>query len=206
MKKTTFVYTIGIVLFCGVIGLTIRSLRSSFLTLTPFVISVITLLILFLETKENKNLLFPVAITYLITFISEVIGVNTGFIYGNYEYSTRLGPKIISTPPLIGFLWVVLLLGSLNIFKDQKHPIIKSLCVASLMTAIDIIIEPVAIKLDFWSWFGKNPPLYNYISWFLVSFIGALVLNGYKPKDNLSKTVFWLIAIFFFLLNLTYIQ
>jgi putative membrane protein len=44
---------------------------------------------------------------------------------------------------------------------------------ATIATCFDYILEPVAIKLHFWTWENGQIPLLNYICWF---FISALML------------------------------
>ncbi|MBK7882949.1 MAG: carotenoid biosynthesis protein [Chitinophagaceae bacterium] len=39
----------------------------------------------------------------------EIIGVKTGFLFGNYSYGIVLGPKIQSVPILIGINWFIII-------------------------------------------------------------------------------------------------
>jgi hypothetical protein len=47
-------------------------------------------------------------IVYLIGMIVELIGVNTGLLFGAYHYGENLGIKVFGVPLLIGINWVVL--------------------------------------------------------------------------------------------------
>ena len=64
-------------------------------------------------------------------------------------------------------------------------------------------LEPVAIRLDMWSWAGGNPPLQNYIAWFVVSFPLVMLLGKYtKGSENpLVPIVLICQLLFFGLLN-----
>ena len=53
------------------------------------------------------------ALTAYITYAVEVIGVQTGFPFGDYQYGTRLGTTLYDTPPMIGVLWLLTLMGTL---------------------------------------------------------------------------------------------
>ena len=59
----------------------------------------------------------------------EVIGVETGLLFGDYEYGSGLGPKVLKVPMLMGVLWWILLLGThhwssrwLSFLKTKKMP------------------------------------------------------------------------------------
>ncbi|MCB1155806.1 carotenoid biosynthesis protein, partial [bacterium] len=74
-----------------------------------------------------------------------------------------------------------------------------------LMVLLDIFIEPVAIRYDFWSWAGGAPPLQNYVGWFLVSLpllsLFALIQAGQRNK--VALVLLALQFIFFITLNLS---
>ena len=120
------------------------------------------------------------ALTAYITYAVEVIGVQTGFPFGDYTYGVRLGPPLYDTPPMIGVLWLLTLMGSLY-WADQWAPdrkgrdrgILRAAIAASLMVAFDIVLEPVAIRTEFWSWASDSIPLRNYMSWWIIAFILA---------------------------------
>ena len=47
--------------------------------------------------------------------------------------------------------------------------------VAFLMVCFDLLMEPAAVKLDYWTWLDNRPPLLNYLVWFGLSFIFATI-------------------------------
>jgi len=117
------------------------------------------------------------ALTAYITYGVELVGVQTGFPFGEYAYGTRLGPHLYDTPPMIGVLWLLTLMGSLY-WADRWAPdrkgkdrgILRAAIAASLMVSFDIILEPVAIRTEFWNWAGDTIPLRNYVSWWVIAF------------------------------------
>ena len=42
--------------------------------------------------------------------LTEAIGVNTGLLFGTYEYGANLGFKIFGVPLIIGVNWTVLII------------------------------------------------------------------------------------------------
>ncbi|MCH1575353.1 MAG: carotenoid biosynthesis protein [Flavobacteriales bacterium] len=117
------------------------------------------------------------ALTAYITYSLEVIGVQTGFPFGDYQYGTRLGPELYDTPPMIGVLWLLTLMGTLYWAErwapdreGRDRSLLRAAIAASLMVAFDIVLEPVAIRTEFWTWSGDTIPLRNYISWWVIAF------------------------------------
>mgnify|MGYP002023459231 FL=1 len=55
------------------------------------------------------------------------------------------------------------------------------------MTLLDVLIEPVAIKVNFWTWENPEVPLTNYIAWFVIS--AALSYLWQVNRIDLNKTI-----------------
>ena len=75
---------------------------------------------------------------------------------------------------------------------------------ARICTLLDVLIEPVAIKLDYWSWENNVIPLQNYVMWFIVSFVIQLIITKSKIDINFKSSflILGLQVIFFSILNL----
>lgn len=99
----------------------------------------------------------------------------TGVLFGEYSYGSPLGWKVFDVPLMIGVNWFLLSFASLGIAgKLFNGAIPRVLLSAALMVLLDVLIEPVAIALDFWQWQAVDVPLQNYVMWF----VAALVING----------------------------
>lgn len=161
----------------GVAGMAIPALRPWFQMLTPLNL----LLTLGLMLYAGRQLLttrhwWGLAAVYLFGYLVEVVGVNTGLIFGSYEYGTVLGIKVLETPLLIGVNWVILTYATLVVVQRIKSTMLASLLGAAIMTGLDYLIEPVAVKLEFWFWAGGQIPFQNFVGWFVTSFV-FLMLN-----------------------------
>ena len=70
----------------------------------------------------------------------------------------------------------------------------------------DWIMEPVAVKLGYWQWESNSIPLYNYISWIIIS-AGLLTvfrkLNQEKP--NIFAVHLFIIQVLFFVVLRTFL-
>lgn len=174
---------------------------------TPFNLSLTFGLIFYnSRIKRSKLVLFMFSI-YLIGFMVELIGVNTGAIFGAYSYGNVLGPKILHTPIIIGINWIIMVYGGLIMVHQilpRVHMVIKALLTASLMVLIDFLLEPVAMYYDFWSWDGGEAPFANYFAWFAISFIIAMISIRSKMLEENWVAIFSLICItiFFLVLNI----
>ena len=71
-----------------------------------------------------------------------------------------------------------------------------------IQNIIDLIIEPVAVSLDFWQWEGGIIPLFNYLSWLLIAIVIQIVLFKAKIETNRLFSFYYLFVqlIFFSLL------
>ncbi|MFN3952569.1 MAG: carotenoid biosynthesis protein [Thermaurantimonas sp.] len=172
-------------------------LRKIFLPLTPLNLLLCSV-IAFRSYQGTLVRTFGLLIgVYLIGFLVELIGVNTGFPFGNYTYGSPLGPQVWNTPLIIGLNWYILFSGILYLIERTRLPIlIKSLLGAGLMTGADILIEPVAIFLDFWTWENALPPSENYIGWFGVSLTMFLMYYRFFKSVAATRNAFWVVCIF----------
>jgi putative membrane protein len=62
---------------------------------------------------------------------------------------------------------------------------LKAALAATIMVLYDVLLEPVAVRFDFWSWAGAAIPIQNYIAWWVIGFV---MLSGvYYFVKNLKK-------------------
>ncbi len=150
-----------------------------------------------------KNLFVFCSLCFVVGMLVEIIGVNTGLLFGRYFYGEPMGIKLLGVPLLIGIQWFVSVYCSVHIFFGLKKMLnilpssdfINASCMALITTAFDYIIEPAAVKLGFWSWYGQDVPLYNYVCWFVISFF--LSLFYVKKRLDSGKVNYFAIVLFF---------
>lgn len=160
----------------GVIGFRSESLLPLFKTLTPYNL-LLTFVICFLYLPKK---IFISNFIYLFTIgiVVEFLGIKTGLLFGNYKYGSTLGIQLFNVPLIIGINWFVLAVaarGCAN--RITKISFFQVLSAALLMVGLDFLIEPVAMKYDFWEWEQNKVPIQNYFMWFLVSLLMQVVLN-----------------------------
>ncbi len=189
----------------GIIGLSIPEYQDLFLTLTPT--QLLSSLIIILVFHRGWTDAFPIfaAAAFWIGFGSEIIGIHTGYLYGNYVYGTTLGPKLWDVPLIIGVNWFILSYLTGSLFRKIRNDYYAALLGAIAMTALDYIIEPVAVALDFWAWKYDTIPPTNYLGWVGVSFLIHLIYRkaNFDKENPISAFLLMALIIFFAVLNFT---
>lgn len=192
----------------GFIGLQWIVTRPYFEALVAFNLIAGLGILLYFHTDWNKSFLIYFVLAYLIGFFIEYAGVKTKIIFGEYWYETALGFKILDIPLLIGVNWFVLsycvgVIGN-QLFKYFWFRIFFG---AFLMTLLDYLIEPVAMRHHFWNWKNGIIPLQNYIAWFVVSSFLLYFFHYLRfVKSNAIAVAIFIVQFLFFLFhNLFYL-
>ncbi|MEO0471696.1 MAG: carotenoid biosynthesis protein [Bacteroidota bacterium] len=189
-KRTRIAVIIFLVIWhqVGVIGLHLEETRLLFQQLVPLNLLLSTACLTFFHRKWNFTFgVFCLAVFWM-GYLIEVLGVRTGLIFGNYAYGNSLGPKVSSVPPMIGLNWLMLTyMGGVIANSVLKHPLLGPAIGATLMVLMDIMIEPMAIRYDFWIWDGGSIPLQNYIAWWVISYV--FVYGFYALKMNIRNQI-----------------
>ena len=130
-----------------------------------------------------------------------------------------MGLQVANVPLIIGLNWFVVLysaLAALHFFIDHftkknnlskgssaNSPISIMLIFGSALLAVifDWVMEPVAVKLGFWTWAGNGQiPWLNYLSWFFICILLLSIFRILKIKpDNIFAVNLFLIQLMFFL-------
>ena len=188
----------------GALGLAFDSSREFFQMLTPFNLLATAAIVFHFEEKKTAPYIALLIISFLVGFGIEVAGVHTGAIFGEYSYGKTLGFKIWEVPLAIGLNWAVLIYATgLLSDKIKVHKVVRAVIAAALMVLLDYLIEPVAIKLDFWSWGHESIPIQNYLAWFLISLVlqGVYQILPFSKNNPLAIRLLYIQGLFFLILN-----
>jgi putative membrane protein len=178
--------------------------KSLFVALTPLNLMLSLVLVILSQGKINAHQKLWLVSAFLIGFLVEVIGVNTGWVFGNYYYTDVLGFSLFGVPLLIGLNWFMVSYGSYSFVANLKvKPIIKVLIASVLCVVLDYFLEPVAIELNYWVWLDGTPPIQNFIAWFLLACcIQSIAYYGNRAqvlKPNKVAAALFIIQFLFFL-------
>lgn len=194
----------------GFVGLAYSDNPEFYLRFTPLTL-LLTAFLLFAFQRERGAAFWSFAITVAVLgFTAEVIGVNTGRVFGHYTYGDTLGPKLldaqplVGVPPLIGLNWLVVtyICGVLARYLPLPE-LARTLVAALLMLGLDLCMEPIAGRYDFWHWSAGVIPLQNFRDWFILACIMQMLFNraNFSKFNPLVPLVYLTQLLFFFLLG-----
>ncbi len=140
------------------------------------------------------------ALSAVISWILEQVGVETGLIYGPYHYTERLGIKLGHVPLLIPLAWFMMIYPSYiiaNLIADE-HPIGTrgssgrivwlSFLGAMVMTAWDAVMDPIMSGPVHraWIWEKGGPylgvPVQNFVGWVLTTWTVYLAYRLFERR------------------------
>jgi len=125
----------------------------------------------------------------------ELVGVATGWPYGEFAYLIELGPMLAGEVPLglpvfffplvvNSYLLVVLLAG-----PRARSRALRLLAVAATVVWMDVVLDPAAVALGFWEFSPPGAyhgvPLSNYAGWVLSAVVSVAVLDWGFDADAL---------------------
>lgn len=203
-----FLLILGIFFFTGFLGHLIPLFKPLMLLLTPYLLLICGLITFSVTLTEQGPVLILWAVpTFLITFALEAVGVATGQIFGAYRYDSILGTQFWGVPPIIGFNWVLVVLGIARFVKKElhvSHAALGAFIAALLCVGFDFILEPLAISLGYWTWDTGTVPFKNYAAWFLISYISALPTWYFRQQTRSIVLEGYIIiqAVFFILVRI----
>ena len=189
----------------GLAGFLIPLSYPYFEKLIPLVLILSFILLVIYHPKQSSYRLSILVFTgiYISGLIVEMIGVNTGIIFGEYSYGPNLGLKILNTPVIIGLNWLILVYTTSSMFeKINIHANYKILLASASMLAYDIVLEQVAPLTGMWNWHEGNIPDRNYMAWFVIALIFHTLLKtvGIKTENAVSKNLYISQFVFFLML------
>lgn len=205
---------------CGLVGILAGS--PFFINATPFTLLLMFLLLIWTQEEKNPAYYLYLFIAVLVGLLSEILGVNTGLIFGDYSYGTVLGFKVMGVPLVVGLNWGMVVfssgiaLATLQRYvhslwpQSQPAPALQLITLivdgALMATFFDWVMEPVAVKLGFWTWAGGEIPFSNYAGWLGISALLMLVFHLAKfRKQNTFAIHLLMIQLMFFLLLRTFL-
>lgn len=199
----------------GTIGMLLSEVRPWFISMTPLTLLLMTGLIIWNEKYIYKDLILFFCLCASVGFFSELIGTNTGLLFGIYSYGNAFGYKILGVPLLIGVLWfvtvysvgqtVLVIYRSIIKNTDRSYAVNFGLIniAAFLTTLFDYIMEPAAIILGYWEWYPEGTiPLFNYICWY---FISGFLLVPFFMNRTLSNDVNYFAVFLIFIQTLFFL-
>ena len=117
---------------------------------------------------------------FLVGYLSEVVGVATGFPFSEYLYTERLQPQLLDVPIVIPLAWAMMAYPAWRVGElVGSTPVARAVVAAGALTAWDVALDPQMVGIGYWEWPNGGAyvgiPLVNFLGWFAV----GLVLFGW---------------------------
>lgn len=121
----------------------------------------------------------------------ELCGVYSGWPFGRYAYTGVLQPVVFSVPLVMTCAWLALVAYvKQGVLRASLSPWVGALIAAAWMTAIDLVIDPLAAnQLGYWRWAERGRyygiPASNFAGWFVASLAVFTLLRGMAWRANI---------------------
>ena len=192
-----------------------------FASKTPMNLLLMFGLLILNQPRRDSGFYLFLILGFATGMFTEMIGVQTGILFGQYAYGSVLGPSWKGVPFLIGLNWFVTVFiaaGMARLAFERLSPrgaspldnglvkfLLLPLAGAAIATAFDWIMEPAAVSLGFWTWAGDGSiPMLNYICWFAISWLllTAGMFLRIDVRNRFSVPLLLIQSAFFLLLRL----
>lgn len=181
---TIYTVIVAYVVLSFLLGIEYRPFFTPFSTLMLFVFAID-------HSSQRlgwKRALLLLGSTFIVSLAFESIGVATGWVYGGYSYTDKLGYKFLGLVPLlIPVAWYMMSYPSF-IIANRLVPTSQNLWAwrfavaavgAVVMTAWDLAMDPMMVAGEHWIWAEPGAyfgiPLQNYWGWWLTIFVTFLL-------------------------------
>lgn len=160
------IFVLAVLFSAGAVGLAFAETLPWMLFLTPG-FSLVTGVLVVAPSVAAGGWRFAawMVAAYGFILLAEVVGVATGAVFGEYAYGPTLGWAFRGVPVLIAFNWALVVNGAVCLAGRIAAPLsgvgrrMAIIGLAGLIVVLfDFIMEPVAVRLDYWHWIGGAVP------------------------------------------------
>jgi uncharacterized membrane protein len=127
---------------------------------------------------------------------AEAVGLRTGVPFGDYAYSSSLGPQLFDVPVVVPLAWTMM---AYPMFLAARRLTRRWTAVVGGvgLAGWDVFLDPQMVSDGRWRWTDPTPslpgidtvPLTNLAGWLGVGITMMLVLCALLPRDRASETL-----------------
>ena len=142
--------------------------------------------------KGAKAAFTLLLICFVIAGGSEVLSVHTGFPYGWYAYTSKLGVAVFGVPLLVPVCWLMMAYPASRVAL-LVAPVRFAVPVSALsLTAWDVFLDPQMVRTGYWVWARQGEylgiPLENYAGWILTALLVFALYYRFVPPQPPVRT------------------
>ncbi len=184
----------------GLAGFALPSWEGIFRALVP--IHLLISILILMGFHRHWSLIFLINSLGIAAggWLIEFIGVYSQSLFGNYHYTSVLGPSFGGVPIIMAFNWLMLIYAVGSVVQCLHLKLIGQVIVGGLiMVFLDFALENFAMAHNLWVWNNNTVPPLNYATWFVVSclFLGRFLTTS-KLSDNPIAFPLLLLQLIFF--------
>jgi putative membrane protein len=176
----------------GLVGMHIPAVSATFISLVPLTLWFTGFICFWFFPKPSIQAYVLLAAIAVAAWMLEV---------GEYAYGRTLGYQVLNVPITIGINWILLVMVTGAVVQEWNvgGKIGRAALGAGLMTALDVLIEPIAVHFDFWQWNNNYIPIQNFIAWWVASFFfhWVYISADLPAKSSLFRLIAALQFLFF---------
>ena len=207
MAHRTHIAIVLIILFhlVGLAGVYIPQLTPLMIQIVPWHLLLMALVLMFTHRTFNAKFVLFFILIFGLGYAAEWVGVHKGLIFGNYTYGKTFGFKLHDIPLIVGVNWFILVYSAGTLLQRSaiKNIVVRLFYGGLVLTMLDFLIEPVAIRDDYWHWTNGDIPIKNYVTWFVLSVIMLFIFEKFRfKKQGLAGLVLLIAQFVFFVLQL----
>lgn len=165
--------------------------------------------------RMTKRFWYAAALIWLGGMAVEWVGVHSGRLFGDYNYSTILGPLLFGVPVTLGFAWIAVVCNAVLISHDfgqrgLRLLLLRAVQVGFWTVLMDLVLDPVAHARNFWHWEGGGGfyqvPWSNFGGWLIAGAALSMLLPAVRFTRLAARRgtrLYQAILILFGLISLT---
>jgi len=127
---------------------------------------------------------------------AEVVGVRTGWPFGDYTYTDGLGARVLDVPVVIPLAWAMMAYPALLVGRRLARawaPVVAAVALASW----DLFLDPQMVDAGHWRWTDPSPslpgvdgvPALDFAGWLAVALVLMTVLHLVLPRERAPEGV-----------------
>jgi len=133
--------------------------------------------------------------TLICSAVVELIGLETGAIFGAYHYNAAIPLQLFGALPIVvPFGWFVFSYFSFatadTVLGKNSRPIARAIISTILLVAYDLTSDPNQVYRGVWTYPGGGiyygVPAQNFLAWALLGFGGMLALQFLRRRKSIS--------------------
>ncbi|MBP9740083.1 MAG: carotenoid biosynthesis protein, partial [Chitinophagaceae bacterium] len=112
---------------CGAVGIIFSPYKNWFIQNTTLNLLIMVVMLIYTQPQKNSAFYIFAVAAFATGMLTEMIGINTGYLFGNYQYSNVMGYKLLGVPLLIGVQWFVtvfccgIAIHKLHVWTEAKY-------------------------------------------------------------------------------------